>query len=59
MNLFFLDSAPDIQVCELDLVFNFHRVYLILEEFVLSGMIMQTSKKAILERLEELDKSPE
>ncbi|CAG9464715.1 unnamed protein product [Pedinophyceae sp. YPF-701] len=47
------------QVCELDLVFNFHKVFLILEEFVLAGELQETSKKAILERLEELDKAPE
>lgn len=43
-------------VCELDLVFNFHKVYLILDEFILGGEIQETSKKVILERLQELDK---
>lgn len=42
-------------VCELDLVFNFHKVYLILDEFVLAGEIQETSKKVILERLKELE----
>eukprot|EP00775_Hariotina_reticulata_P012632 gene12632-12761_t len=42
-------------VCELDLVFNFHKVYLILDEFVLAGEFEETSKKVILERLKELD----
>jgi hypothetical protein len=32
-------------VCELDLVFNFHKVYLILDEFILGGEILETSKK--------------
>ena len=31
-------------VCELDLVFNFHKVYQILDEMVSSGEIMETSK---------------
>lgn len=43
-------------VCELDLVFNFHKVYLILDEFILGGEIQESSKKVILERLAELDK---
>lgn len=43
-------------VCELDLVFNFHKVYLILDEFILGGEIQETSKRVILERLQELDK---
>eukprot|EP00877_Chromochloris_zofingiensis_P002399 jgi/Chrzof1/1215/Cz01g45020.t1 len=32
-------------VCELDLVFNFHKVYLILDEFILAGEIEESSKK--------------
>ncbi|KAJ9509398.1 hypothetical protein QJQ45_011241 [Haematococcus lacustris] len=54
-------------VCELDLVFNFHKVYLILDEFICGGEIQETAKKradadgqafvqVILERLAELDK---
>ncbi|KAK9815455.1 hypothetical protein WJX72_003930 [[Myrmecia] bisecta] len=43
-------------VCELDLVFNFHKVYLILDEFIMGGELQETSKKVILERLAELDK---
>lgn len=42
-------------VCELDLVFNFHKVYLILDEFILGGEVQESSKKVILERLAELE----
>lgn len=42
-------------VCELDLVFGFHKVYCILNEFVIGGEIQETSKRVILERLKELD----
>ena len=42
-------------VCELDLVFNFHKVYLIIDEFILAGEIQETSKKQIMERLGELE----
>ena len=31
-------------VCELDLVFNFYKVYQILDEMVVGGEIMETSK---------------
>ncbi|KAK9826785.1 hypothetical protein WJX81_000484 [Elliptochloris bilobata] len=43
-------------VCELDLVFNFHKVYLILDEFIMGGEIQETSKRVILERLNELER---
>lgn len=42
-------------VCELDLVFGFHKVYCILDEFIIGGEIQETSKKVVLERLKELD----
>lgn len=38
-------------VCELDLVFGFHKVYCILDEFIIGGEIQETSKKVpLLER---------
>lgn len=43
-------------VCELDLVFNFHKIYSILDEVYLGGEIQETSKRVILERLQELGK---
>ncbi|OAV92296.1 AP-2 complex subunit sigma [Puccinia triticina 1-1 BBBD Race 1] len=43
-------------VCELDLVFQFHRVYSILDEVFLAGEIEETSKSVILERLDYLEK---
>ncbi|KAJ3089384.1 AP-2 complex subunit sigma [Quaeritorhiza haematococci] len=43
-------------VCELDLVFNFYKVYAILDEVFLAGEIQETSKNVILQRLEFLDK---
>ena len=35
-------------VCELDLIFNFHKAYLLLDEVILNGELQDTSKKAIL-----------
>ena len=42
-------------VCELDLVFGFHKAYCILDEFIVGGEVQETSKKVILSRLKELD----
>jgi AP-2 complex subunit sigma-1 len=43
-------------VCELDLVFNFYKVYAILDEVFLAGEIQETSKQVVLTRLEHLDR---
>ena len=43
-------------VCELDLVFNFQKVYLLVDEFLLGGEVQDTSKRAIMERLAELER---
>eukprot|EP00351_Strombidinopsis_sp_SopsisLIS2011_P000727 CAMPEP_0116881334 /NCGR_PEP_ID=MMETSP0463-20121206/13463_1 /TAXON_ID=181622 /ORGANISM="Strombidinopsis sp, Strain SopsisLIS2011" /LENGTH=96 /DNA_ID=CAMNT_0004533209 /DNA_START=141 /DNA_END=428 /DNA_ORIENTATION=- len=42
-------------VCELDLVFNFHKVYQILDEMVVGGEIMETSKLIINRALKHAD----
>ena len=44
-------------VCELDLVYNFHKVYMILDEFFLSGEVQETSKAVIMERLHVMDEA--
>ena len=43
-------------VTELDLVFNFHKVYTLLDETYLGGEIQETSKRVILERLQEIER---
>jgi len=43
-------------VCELDIVFNFNRVYSILDEFMLAGEVQETSKREILDRVKLLEK---
>jgi len=50
-----LDKFFD-SVCELDLVFNFHKIYTILDEIYLAGEVQETSKRVILERLVEIGK---
>eukprot|EP01125_Pyxidicula_operculata_P002967 TRINITY_DN1297_c0_g1_i4.p1 TRINITY_DN1297_c0_g1~~TRINITY_DN1297_c0_g1_i4.p1 ORF type:complete len:106 (-),score=8.16 TRINITY_DN1297_c0_g1_i4:126-443(-) len=42
-------------VCELDLVQHFWKVYAVVDEIFLAGEIMETSKKVVLERIAEID----
>ncbi|KEG02113.1 hypothetical protein YYE_02852 [Plasmodium vinckei vinckei] len=35
-------------VCELDLIFNFHKAYYLLDEILVSGELQESSKKIIL-----------
>ena len=43
-------------VCELDIVFHFNKVFTILDEYILAGEQQDTSKRVILERMKELEK---
>ena len=43
-------------VCELDLVFNFYKVYALLDECFLAGEIQETNRTIIQGRIAELDK---
>ena len=43
-------------VKEIHLVYNFHKVFVILDELVLSEEPQETSKKVILERLRSFEK---
>ncbi|KCV70696.1 hypothetical protein H696_03049 [Fonticula alba] len=49
-------------VCELDLIFNFHKAYFVLDEVLLGGELQESSKKAILKSVAQQDnlmESPE
>ncbi|CCE83507.1 Piso0_004085 [Millerozyma farinosa CBS 7064] len=50
-----LDTYFD-NVCELDLIFNFYKIYYILDEVYLAGQYQEISKERILERVRMLDK---
>ena len=39
-------------VCELDLIFNFHQAYFILEELIIGGHMMEASKKQVLKMVQ-------
>lgn len=44
-------------VCELDIVFNFNKVYGILDEYMLAGEVEETSKREILDRVKFMEKT--
>lgn len=55
-------------VCELDLIFNFHKAYFVLDELLMAGYVQESSKNVIIkavtgqealigDNLEELPKS--
>ena len=58
-SLHFLVEVLDVyfdNVCELDLIFNFYKLYPILDEIFLGGEFQEILKDKILERLAYLDK---
>jgi AP-1 complex subunit sigma 1/2 len=42
-------------VCELDLIFNFHKAYYILDEVLIGGELQETSKRVILKLISTQD----
>ena len=42
-------------VCELDLIFNFHKAYYILDEVLVAGELQETSKKLIARLVADQD----
>ena len=42
-------------VCELDVVYNFYKVYSVLDELLVGGEIVETSKLNILKKLREIE----
>lgn len=46
-------------VCELDLIFNFHKAYFILDELVLGGEMQEPSKKVVISVVESQDNQVE
>ncbi len=49
------DLCLFVQVCELDIIFNFEKAYFILDEFLMGGEIQDTSKKSVLKAIEQAD----
>ncbi|KAK5601730.1 AP-1 complex subunit sigma-2 [Crenichthys baileyi] len=42
-------------VCELDIIFNFEKAYFILDEFLMGGEVLETSKFAVNVSMEQAD----
>ncbi len=42
-------------VCELDLIFNFHKAYYILDELLIAGELQEPSKRVISKAIEAQD----
>ncbi|KAM7399738.1 hypothetical protein PAMP_018986 [Pampus punctatissimus] len=42
-------------VCELDIIFNFEKAYYILDEFLMGGEVLETSKTAVGVSIEDAD----
>lgn len=42
-------------VCEVDLIFSFHKAYYILNDFILAGHLVDTSKKSIVTAVQKSD----
>lgn len=48
-------SSCRLQVCELDIIFNFEKAYFILDELLIGGEIQETSKKNVLKAIASQD----
>jgi AP-1 complex subunit sigma 1/2 len=46
-------------VCELDLIFNFHKAYYILDELILGGEIQDSSRRSVLKSIAVQDQLTE
>lgn len=42
-------------VCELDIIFGFAKAYYILDELILDGYVMETSKREIVKKVSQQD----
>ena len=42
-------------VCELDVIFNFHKAYYILDELFINGELQESSKKEVLSVCAQMD----
>lgn len=43
------------KVCELDLIFNFHKAYYVLDELLSAGEIQESSKRVVLKSVVQAD----
>ena len=48
-------SSLFLQVCELDIIFNFEKAYFMLDELLIGGELQETSKKNVLKAISAQD----
>ena len=53
--LLYISRTSDLQVCELDIIFNFEKAYFMLDELVIGGELQETSKKNVLKAIAAMD----
>lgn len=52
-------TFPHVQVCELDLIFNFDKAYYVLNELCIGGRVVETNKREMLRVCSAQDKAEE
>ena len=52
---YYKSTNISLQVCELDIIFNFEKAYFILDELLIGGEIQETSKKNVLKAIASQD----
>jgi hypothetical protein len=48
-------TIGSLQVCELDIIFNFEKAYFMLDELLIGGEVQETSKKNVLKAIAAQD----
>ncbi|TPX38186.1 hypothetical protein SmJEL517_g00420 [Synchytrium microbalum] len=46
-----------LNVCELDIIFNFQQAYMIMDELLIGGELQESSKRAVINTLKRMDES--
>ena len=46
-------------MCELDLVENFHKIYLVIDEIIVGGYFIESNNDKIILRVKEIDNKSE
>jgi len=44
-----------IQVCELDIIFNFEKAHYVLDEFIIGGEVQESSQKSVISAIAQQD----
>ena len=44
-----------LQVCELDIIFNFEKAHYVLDEFIIGGEVQESSQKSVIAAIAQQD----